>query len=338
LLHDIGVSTTREKVSLADLEISREKTSPHCIRGYELLRETTLFKPLSEIVLYHHDFYRDDLFPESAIIHLADRIEIMLKRTEYCLWQVDDICHFVSAQRGEMFMPSVVDAFFEIAPIPRLWLDLESGNYKDTLLRCDGQRELSLDDFEEIARLFAHIVDDKSPYTAEHSRGVAQMAVFLCERLGMDIDKLRLMSSAGLLHDLGKLAVPESILLFPGRLDSKQMAIMKQHTYFTYHLIGAIGKGVENVQRWAAFHHEKLDGSGYPFAINEAGLDLESRIMAVADITQALTEQRPHRNSLGRQKVEKILVAAVATGHLDKELVDLALSYYPELTAHHQIA
>ena len=97
---------------------------------------------------------------------------------------------------------------------------------------------------------------------------------------------------AGNFHDLGKLVIPNSILEKPGKLNDEEFALMKQHTYFTYSILTTIG-GIQEIAEWAAFHHERLDGNGYPFHLNASKLSTGARIMAVADIVTTLAEDRP---------------------------------------------
>lgn len=332
LLHDIGIATTGERLKLADLSPEQGFASLHCRRGYELLRVVPIFAHLAENVLNHHNHYSDDLPLIPAIIHLADRVENYLKRDMYSLWQVDSITDYVQKKSGSLFHPQVVEAFLEVAAVPSFWLDLEHETYRSILRNKEElAHSLTLDELEEIGWLYAVLVDSKCPFTATHSSGVARIVEILSRKLKINSNRHRLLKVAALLHDVGKLAIPEEILLHPGKLNGKQMALMKQHTYHTYHLIGSIGQGVEPVQRWAAYHHERLDGSGYPFRLEADELEFEARLVAVADVTQALTEDRPYRNGLPKPAVEKILASEAKDGQLDPELVSLAIDSLDEI-------
>ena len=244
LLHDIGVATTGERLKLADLSPEQGFASLHCRRGYELLRVVPLFAHLAENVLNHHSYYTHDLPLIPAIIHLADRIENFLKRDVYCLWQVESITHYVQEKGGSLFHPQVVQAFMEVAAVPSFWLDLENEVYRSILRNKEElAHSLTLDELEQIGWMYAILVDSRSPFTATHSSGVARIVEILSRNLGIDSKQNRLLKVAALLHDIGKLAIPEEILLHPGKLNDKEMALMKQHTYHTYHLIGSIGHG-----------------------------------------------------------------------------------------------
>ena len=333
LVHDLGISTTGEKLKLADLQPQQGMVSAHCRRGYELLKPTKLFGNLAKNVLEHHDYYKPDLRMIPAIIHLADRLDMMIQKDRYYLWQKDDILAYFRSKKGTIFHPDVVEALEGLALIPSFWLDLQYGNYAPIQKELLSFRHmLTLDELEEIAHLVATIVDSKSPFTGTHSQGVTRIAGFLGAAMGMSEHKVRLIRVAGLLHDIGKLAIPDEILMHPGALDKKQRAVMKQHTYHTYYLIGSIGPGVQHIQRWAAYHHERLDGTGYPFALSAPDLEPEARLMAVADITQALLESRPYRDGLSHETVKRILRNNVDANHIDGEITALAIQHLDELS------
>lgn len=331
LLHDVGILTTEEKLVLADREPVRDRVSPHCRRGWQLLRPISLFRPLAENVLEHHDYFSPGLRLIPAIIHVADRVDIFLDKGVYYLWQVDDILEYFGKKKGDIFSPDVVEALEHIARAPSFWLDLRYGNYQYANGRASFRRTLTIAELEEIAHLMARIVDAKSPWTGDHSEGVAAVAEFLAHKLGMSPEKARVIKVAGLLHDIGKLAVPDEVLMHPGGLNRSQRALMQQHTYHTYHLIRAIGPGAEQLAGWAAFHHERLNGTGYPFGLTGAQLDLEARLMAVVDIAQSLVEDRPYRPAMSREKVISILRNNVDAGHIDPDLTELAITYIDEL-------
>ena len=121
---------------------------------------------------------------------------------------------------------------------------------------------------------------------------MAAAAKLISQLHGFTRNEVKLMEIAGNLHDIGKMAVPNRILEKPGKLDDDEMAVMKAHTYNSYEVINSID-GMQQIAEWAAFHHEKLDGSGYPFHRDRDSLNLGARIMSVADVFTALTEERP---------------------------------------------
>lgn len=331
LLHDVGILTDEEQLLLADLEPVRDRVAPHCARGWRLLKSTTLFSDLAQNVLEHHDYYSPELRPIPAILHVADRVEILLDRGLYYLWQVDDLIAYFRSKKGDIFCPVVVEALEEVAQTPSFWLDLQYRHYQYANGRQSFHRVLTMDDLEELAGLMATIVDAKSPWTGDHSQGVAEVGEFLAQKAGLPPVTTRMIKVAGLLHDIGKLAIPDDILMYPGGLNRAQRAVMQQHTYHTYYLIREIGPGAEKLAQWAGYHHERLNGTGYPFGLTADQLDLESRLMAVTDITQSLLEERPYRPPMPQDKVAQILRNNVEAGHIDPDLTELAIANLEEI-------
>ena len=176
------------------------------------------------------------------------------------------------------------------------------------------------------------MIDFRSPFTATHSSGVAATASRIANFLGLTETEVELMEVAGNLHDLGKMVVPSSILNKPDKLTADEFAVMRQHTYFTYSVLSTIG-GMRQIAEWAAFHHERLDGSGYPFHLDARKLDTGSRIIAVADIFTALAEDRPYRKGMGKSDIISVLRGLSCKSHLDKHVVGILESNYDEIIA-----
>jgi putative nucleotidyltransferase with HDIG domain len=153
---------------------------------------------------------------------------------------------------------------------------------------------LTATDINLICEAFSDVVDAKSSFTYRHSMGVTEAAVEIASGLGLSEDRARLVKRAALLHDLGKLRVPNSILDKPGKLDGQEWSVVQEHPRLTGEILSRIGNFGE-LASVAAGHHEKLDGSGYPHRLVASQLPIETRIIAVADVYGALTENRPYR-------------------------------------------
>jgi HD-GYP domain-containing protein (c-di-GMP phosphodiesterase class II) len=132
----------------------------------------------------------------------------------------------------------------------------------------------------------------------------------------------KMMKIAGYLHDLGKLAVPVEILNKPSKLTKEEFQIIKSHSYYTYRILEPI-TGFKIINSWASFHHECLNGSGYPFHHGANDLSLGSRITAVADIFTALTEDRPYRSGMDKENVLGIIRKLVNENAIDANIVSL---------------
>lgn len=136
---------------------------------------------------------------------------------------------------------------------------------------------------------------DKDEYTEEHTRRVALRAVQVGEELGLAPSRLRTLATGGLLHDIGKLSVPDAILKKPGSLDEDEFAVIRRHPEWGHRLLGELGGFPEAVRRLVLDHHERLDGRGYPNGRFGAELDLETRILTVCDVYDALLSVRVYR-------------------------------------------
>jgi len=146
---------------------------------------------------------------------------------------------------------------------------------------------------DRIAETFAEIVDAKTGFTSGHSSRVARYARGIAEMLGMDADAQRRLYRAGLLHDLGKLAVSNRILEKPGPLTASERQAIVEHATRTWELLSRV-EAFREVARLAAQHHERLDGSGYPWRLTRPQLSAEARALAVADTFEAMTSWRPY--------------------------------------------
>jgi HD-GYP domain-containing protein (c-di-GMP phosphodiesterase class II) len=147
----------------------------------------------------------------------------------------------------------------------------------------------------------------KDVSTEEHTRRVATLAVQIGENLGLSPSRLRSLAIGGLLHDIGKLSVPDAILQKPGPLDDDEFAQIKLHPERGRELLGELGGFDDSVMRLVLDHHERLDGSGYPRGLRAVDLDLATRILAVCDVYDALVSRRAYRPAWSREQALSLL-------------------------------
>ena len=330
IIHDIGVSTSAEKARLMDIDYDAVN---HAVVGWARLKESPLFFPYAEVVKHHHDHWdgstagglKDEEIPiNSRIIHLADRLTVIIKSDKPVIGQEDELIKQINRLSGKFFQPMLVKCIKELIMEESFLLDITSdflpsliNNYAPSIIR-----EADLDALMSIARIFAGVIDNKSIYTMRHSQNIANIAVWLAKRIGFSEEEAKMIEIAGLLHDIGKLSVPDEILEKPGRLSPEEFNIMKGHTYFTYHILSSIDE-FNTISKWAAFHHEKLNGSGYPFHLKEGQLSMGSRIMAVSDRFSALSEDRPYRKALPNDEIIAELNIMVDSGDIDGKIVKI---------------
>jgi putative nucleotidyltransferase with HDIG domain len=219
----------------------------------------------------------------------------------------------------------LVEAFLEASSNDAFWLTLEPLNLAEFISTLENRSQPVLtqyDDIRKLARIFAHIVDAKSSFTYDHSMGVSQVARAIANLLELPKQRAALIELAGLLHDLGKLGVPDEILEKRGPLNADEAAIMHRHSYETFRILSRI-KGFEHIAEWAGNHHETLIGDGYPFQHEETELSVEARIIAIADIFQALAQDRPYRKALSPEAILTELQELADAGKIDRDIVRL---------------
>jgi HD-GYP domain-containing protein (c-di-GMP phosphodiesterase class II) len=200
-------------------------------------------------------------------------------------------------RRGRWFEPELADALLAIAESDPIWLALQNGSAELSLARLAPEDiELDADDarLDQVAETFATIVDAKSPYTARHSHGVAQHAGTIGTALGFSPAILGDLRRGALLHDLGKLGISNTILDKPGKLDDHEFALIKEHPVFTEQILARV-PAFAPLAAAAAAHHERIDGRGYPHGLQGRELTPYVRVLAVSDVFEALTADRPYR-------------------------------------------
>jgi len=339
MLHDAGAVTFKEKDELLRFDV--ENTWSHCHAGAEFARRSKVLAPLAPLILGHHDRWQgpnrtgwsgSDIPLPCRIIHLVDRVDVLLHGRTEGLAAREEIYRRLAEMSKHLFDPELVSAFREASAPESFWLDVVSPFLERVLAEEAEDLDFSLgwEELASTAEFFASVIDAKSRFTQLHSRRVAEVAARLATRLGMSPEERELLRLAGLLHDLGKVSVPEEILEKPGKLTPSEFERIKAHTFYTYRLLETAGDLSPLIQ-WAAYHHERLDGTGYPFRIASERLDLGARLTAVADIFVALREDRPYRAGLSRDEIAGILRGQAAGGALDAAVVEVALSAYEEL-------
>jgi HD-GYP domain-containing protein (c-di-GMP phosphodiesterase class II) len=199
---------------------------------------------------------------------------------------------------------SVWDAAIAAEPEPRPWLP--------------GSR------LDQVAQAFADFVDLKSPYTLSHSTGVARIADSTAQVMGFDDAATVAVKRAGLLHDLGRVSVPNGIWDKRGPLTHAEWERVRLHPYYSERIL-MCSPVLKALAQTAGMHHERLDGSGYHHGVSASSLPKAARVLCAADAYQAMTEERPHRQALSPAQAAAQLSQEAKNGRLDREVVDAVL-------------
>jgi len=336
LLHDVGSLSIQERLEIIERE--PDYINIHAFNGYRLFREFSFFENEAKIIKYHHlpwnygegkTFDGEEVPFECHIIHLADRVSARID-VNNVLFQLRDIRKYVQKNKDKLFEPNIVDALLALSQKEYIWLDLASQFPIKNLPKDIPTPMLNIDDIISLSSVIAQIVDFRSKFTARHTAGVAQTASKLAELAGMTPYECKMMLVAGYLHDLGKLVIDPNIIDKPNGLNEFEVSKMRSHTYYTYQLLNRVPQ-FDEIKKWAAYHHEKINGNGYPFHLKGDELPLGSRVMAVADVFTAITEDRPYRVGMRYENAVKLLMSMVDDGSLDGDIVKILIENYHDI-------
>lgn len=339
LWHDIGALSLKEKEGVICEQLININT--HAFRGAYLVAGFLPEKNIAGIIRYHHYAWEHgatagknpEMPCESQILHLADRVCAYISNQKFVLSQVPQVKEYVKKHAGDLFVEEYTEAFMALSEQEAIWLDLVSSDPTDRIDKTYfASTEVSIEDLVNLSWIFSHLIDFRSPFTSTHSASVAHVAEELAKLMHFSSTDCKLMLIAGYLHDLGKLTVDNSILEKDAALDPDEFDIIRSHTYYTYYLLDDIA-AFDEIKRWAAFHHERLNGKGYPFHIDERELSLGARIMAVADVFSALQEKRPYKDAMKKDEILSILSNMVVSGSLDESVVSTVANNFERLSS-----
>ena len=333
LLHDCGVVSLQERLETFRFDFPYPQA--HAEAGYRLVRPFAPLKRAARVIRHHHAVWSQEgerVPVEAYLLHLADRADVLAAPGKGIGRQAGSIRATLKRHRGTLFHPGLTDALLDLSRDSSFWARPRRGDPDPA--RGMARRIVPIPvregDVEGIAELFSGIIDFRSRYTFSHSRGVAAVAEHLGRLAGLEASDCRRMKVAGLLHDLGKLCVPSEILEKPGPLTEEERAVVRNHPHMTRQILEKSGEALGFVH-WAAEHHERLHGGGYPHGKEQRELSEPSRLLAVSDVYTAVTEDRPYRPGMDRSDAQDLLRDLRNAGALDRRGVDLVLYHFPRI-------
>lgn len=239
-LHDIGKSDAYE-------DFNTDKSWEHSKRGSDIVKNLPNGDSFSDIIMYHHENYdgsgyfnlRGSSIPlASQIIFVSDQFDIKyntLIKTQSEYSTRSHIKEWIGQQVDKMFNPELVKVLCELMRQEKFWLDYEYFDIKSILksIEPDDNILIGINDLEKIAEAFAQIIDNKSRFTYNHSKSISELAYKMARTIGYSAEPSQKVKIAGLLHDIGKLAIPNYILDKPDKLTDEEFVLIKSHTYYT---------------------------------------------------------------------------------------------------------
>ena len=309
---------------------SGEALKAHCVYGEDNMHFLPFGESVDGAVLYHHEnadgtgpFGKtiDETPIYAQLVHFGDQLDANfdlshMSREKYC--EIESYLGKSSGLFGDK-LPKLFLETFSPALCSRLANESILLSLKELIPPC--KKELSNSELKNISTVFARIVDYKSPFTRTHSLGIAEKAMTMGQYYGLSEDKCIVLFASGALHDIGKLTVSSEILEKPDKLTSEEYKSVQNHAFATYSILRSVD-GFERISDLAALHHEKLDGSGYPFGRRAEDLDKNVRLMACLDIYQALTEERPYKAGMSHGQAMEILRTLGQKGKLDTDIIE----------------
>ena len=338
LLHDNGLiesycnfSNEYEKDE-AENYFNMVNFSEHCVIGENNIKDFPFLTSQKDIILYHHEnFDGSGLFGKkgseipilSQLISFADILDTTFDLTIIDYDKKEEINKFVFENEEKLFSKEIVKAYEKLSNSLLFWGDLEYFDEVNPLedILPDFSMEISLEDFLGITKIFSKIIDGKSKFTAKHSKDLEEKSLKLVEYFNLDEETKLKIQIASNLHDIGKLGTPNSILDKDGSLNNSELFEIKKHAYLTHSILSKIDN-FSDITKWASAHHERLDGSGYPFGLTSDELGLEERIVSCLDFYQALVEDRPYRKSFNHDDAVSLLRKNLTNLEIDANIIN----------------
>lgn len=327
------------KLALKQHQNNREMITLRCDRGASIARKIGLNPATAEAIRLLDEHWDGSGYPErrrgedipllSRIMSIAQHLDVFASETGPGRG-LEAAMDELKTRSGRWFDPEVVRIVRTLYRRGSLARALDSVDLRDRVMRLEpegpeGGAMLAAESIDTICEAFAEVVDAKSSYTYAHSVGVTRAAAGIARELGLDEQRVQLLYRASLLHDLGKLSVPNTILDKPDKLDAAEWSVMKGHALLSEEILGRVSH-FGAMARIAGQHHERLDGSGYPFGLSAQDLSLESRVVAVADVYAALSEDRPYRPAIPPAQIFDIL-RKEAPRKLDADCVEALIRF-----------
>ncbi len=317
-----GSNGFRRALQIAKMGKERQQNNQElfelrCDRGGQILRKLEMGDLAADAVYHLDEFWDGSGYPShkrgtsipllSRICSVAQNLDVFANETG-----AEAAIDVLEERQGTWFDPYIVYTAKHLHKRGKLWRHCLPGDDVEVTRSAvldldDGEKTpLTANRIDSICEAFASVVDAKSPFTFQHSIGVAETSTALARQLKLPVDRVHLVRRAALLHDVGKLRVPNSILDKNGRPTDDEWTVIREHPMVTRSILSRVS-AFHELAIVAAEHHEKLDGSGYPDGLRGEQMSIEARIIAVSDMFTAMVEKRPYRGPVDPIKVLGIL-------------------------------
>ncbi len=339
LLHDVGASSHDGSGSLPGLDEPAggmkdwRRVMLHPEKGADIARQLPLSSRVAELILSHHEHLDGSGYPRgiggelldagARILAISDAAEGVISSRYGAGEPWGSLGRLFRTQRGSVFDPGLADTLLSLLDASLL-AEMETGAVGEALRRrvsINGD-EIEGEKLERVLEALIRAIDLKSLSLGSHAANVARLAGTLAREAGFGEERQWEISMAGLFHDIGKFAVPTSILQKPLPLTESEAARVKSHPFYSGRVLREVEAFRDRVALWTELHHERSNGDGYPFNYTRQQIPLEARIIAAADILDALTSDRPYRRGVDGEEALRLLEKQ-APAMLGREVAEL---------------
>ena len=328
LFHDSALSEF--PLSKDRLHCNADNMTLHCERGQQNVDWLPFKKDISGYILFHHEHgngkgpfgKREGEYPfEAALIAVADSVDLVYRLQRVKADELFALRDKIAQRSSQYSTQDAVAVFLDILDNDMLE-SLRDENIAETLNRLLPRWDVDVSEqvVLNVAQFIAKIIDFKSKFTSKHTSQIANRTWLMAEYYGYNKKECTALYLAAALHDIGKIATPIEVLEKPGKLDKDEYQTIMKHVRSTYDWLCELSD-LGLIINWAADHHEKLDGTGYPFGKKGSELDFNARIIACLDIYQAVSESRPYHGARSHEETMPILFGMAEKGFIDAKIV-----------------
>ncbi|MGN0430819.1 MAG: HD domain-containing phosphohydrolase [Lachnospiraceae bacterium] len=325
MMHDLGMIKTGYKDNIVECE--KSNVWAHSVYGYLFLKYLSPVGDMAEIVLYHHLPYylhgriKSNYMKLAEYLTLADKMDVFMRMEGHGM----DSDYFVKRVNID-FSARALELFHTAQNKFNFLSKLKTNEYQQEMADLFSHVNLAERQKKGFLEMLVYAIDFRSQQTVIHTMSTRNFALSIGRMMRVPTVDLQILYYGSLLHDIGKIVIPLSILEAPRRLTDEEMRVMKAHVVITDKILrGALDERIVDV---AAKHHEKLDGTGYPKGLKGDELSKLERITAVADILSALYGKRSYKDSFPPEKIKAILQEDADNGKICSQIVRVVIGNF----------
>ncbi|WP_230142360.1 HD-GYP domain-containing protein [Clostridium neonatale] len=325
MFHDIGAYKIEERKKLIEIELNRPME--HAVYGSLFIKYFSPLSDLSPLILGHHMYPKDldegmaKIIPkDSLLLHLADIISVFYLnfKTIKKEWIMD--------KSDDEILPEHKKLFEIACDRYNLLEKLEDNRYIEEIYEIFDKKILTREEVISYAKMLDYAIDFRSKATVVHTISVQEINVQIANIINLGEETTMKIKIASMLHDIGKISIPVEILERQGKLTLEEYDKIKNHAIVGYRILSDLG--LDDIRDISALHHEKLDGTGYPFKLKDSEISLEVRIVAIADIISALVGKRSYKGEFPKETVISILSDMALNNKIDSDICNIVIDKY----------